>query len=51
MKITTVGIDLAKDIFRVHSCDARGRELAHPVHRLMSGPTPGSLVRRWQCSC
>src|SRR5215469_2545309 len=25
MKITTVGIDLAKDIFRVHGCDARGR--------------------------
>jgi transposase len=27
MKITTVGIDLAKDIFRVHGCDARGRVL------------------------
>jgi len=25
MKMTTVGIDLAKDIFRVHGCDARGR--------------------------
>lgn len=25
MKITTVGIDLAKDIFRVHGCDARGK--------------------------
>jgi len=25
MRITTVGIDLAKDIFRVHGCDARGR--------------------------
>jgi hypothetical protein len=25
MKVTTVGIDLAKDIFRVHGCDARGR--------------------------
>src|SRR5215831_10868655 len=25
MKITTVGIDLAKDIFRVEGCDARDR--------------------------
>ena len=25
MKVTTVGIDLAKDIFRVHGCNARGR--------------------------
>jgi Transposase len=25
MKVTTMGIDLAKDIFRVHGCDARGR--------------------------
>ncbi|HZQ45032.1 MAG TPA: IS110 family transposase [Acidobacteriaceae bacterium] len=25
MKITTVGIDLAKDVFRVHGCDARGK--------------------------
>ena len=51
MKITTGGIDLAKDIFRVHSCDARGRELTHPAHRLISGPTPGSLVGRWRRSC
>ncbi len=25
MKITTLGIDLAKNIFRVHGCDARGK--------------------------
>jgi transposase len=25
MKVTTVGIDLAKDIFRVHGCDVRCR--------------------------
>jgi transposase len=25
MKVTTLGIDLAKNIFRVHGCDARGK--------------------------
>lgn len=25
MKITTLGIDLAKNVFRVHGCDARGK--------------------------
>jgi len=25
MEITTVGIDLAKNVFRLHGCDARGR--------------------------
>jgi hypothetical protein len=25
MKITTMGIELAKNIFRVHACDERGR--------------------------
>ena len=25
MEVTTVGIDLAKNVFRLHGCDARGR--------------------------
>ena len=25
MKITTIGIDLAKNVFQVHSVDARGK--------------------------
>lgn len=27
MKVTTLGIDLAKNVFRVHGCDGRGRTL------------------------
>jgi hypothetical protein len=25
MKVTTLGIDLAKNVFRVHGCDASGQ--------------------------
>jgi transposase len=27
MKVTTLGIDLAKNLFRIHGCDANGRAL------------------------
>ena len=35
MKVTTVGIDLAKNVFQLHGCDANGRaalrkQLARP---------------------
>ena len=29
MKIKTIGIDLAKDVFGVHGVDARGKALVH----------------------
>jgi len=28
MEVTTVGTDLAKNVFRLHGCDARGRAVA-----------------------
>jgi transposase len=27
MEVTTVGIDLAKNVFQVHVCDAKGRSV------------------------
>jgi hypothetical protein len=34
MQVTTVGIDLAKNVFRVHGCDANGKAV---VRKQLSG--------------
>ena len=42
MHITTLGIDLAKNVFQLHGVDARGRAvLSRRVKR-------GSCCRRWR---
>jgi len=41
-KITTVGLDLAKQVFHVIGCDEHGRE----VFKIESAPGPGNTVFR-----
>ena len=42
MEVTTVGIDLAKNVFRVHGCDAKGRTVFSK--QLMRRQLPGFLA-------
>jgi len=54
MKVTTVGIDLAKDIFRVHGCDARGRTVVgksftRQALRMFMAKVPPCLVGMEAC--
>jgi hypothetical protein len=44
MEITTLGIDLAKNVFRVHGVDAHGKTV---LQRQLSG---GSCLRLWRSS-
>jgi len=47
MKVTTVGIDLAKNVFRVHGCDARGRTVFSK--QLTRRQLPGFLANLPRC--
>jgi hypothetical protein len=43
--VTTVGIDLAKNVFSLHGVNARGREVLRRAGRAAGGhPAPGSHV-------
>jgi transposase len=37
MQITTIGLDLAKNVFQVHGVDAEGRVVAHAMRAVLVG--------------
>ena len=45
MKVTTVGIDLAKNVFRVHGCDARGRTVFSSLPHAALGSERGEAAQ------
>jgi len=51
MKITTIGIDLAKNIFQIHGVDTHGKAaLRKKLKRAEMSPYFANLLKKWEWS-